>query len=131
MQLADVCIASQEYEKALELVESAYEIMFSLFGAEDPDSVNVSSRKSTILYHLGRYDEALSLGMRNIELYDKFSGKLNYLRLEQLVTVYKCYLKVGSPEQIKDMRDNVLTIGEQLLSKDSKQLKEITDLNKD
>ena len=69
--------------------------------------------------------------MKNIELYDKFSGKLNYLRFEQLVTVYKCYLKVGSPEQIKDMRDNVLTIGEQLLSKDSKQLKEITDLNKD
>ncbi len=100
MQLGDVCIAAQEYEKALELVNDAYNIMFSLFGEDDPDSLNVSSRKSTILYNLGRYSEAFALGLKNLEGYNKFCGELNYLRFEQLVTTFKCCVKVGTPEQI-------------------------------
>ena len=128
MQLADVYISSQEFEKALSLVEDAYKIMFSLFGEDDPDSLNVSSRKSTILYNLGRYDEAFALGQKNLEIYNKFYGELNYLRFEQLVTVFKCCLKIGTPEQIQKMKEEVLTIGEQLLSEDSKQLKELLAL---
>lgn len=128
MQLADVYISSQEYEKALSYIDDAYNIMFSLFGEEDPDSLNVASRKSTILYHLGRYSEAFALGQKNLEGYNKFSGELNYLRFEQLVTVYKCCLKVGTPEQIKAMKENVIYIGEQLLSENSTQLKELEEL---
>ncbi|MCR5348520.1 MAG: tetratricopeptide repeat protein, partial [Bacilli bacterium] len=128
MQMGDVYIAAEEYEKALTYVEDAYGIMFSLFGEEDPDSLNVSSRKSTILYHLGRYSEAYALGVKNLEGYDKFCGKLNYLRFEQLVTTFKCCVKVGTPEQIQAMRENVLSIGEQLLSETSKQLQELKQL---
>ena len=128
MQFADVYISAQEYEKALTLVDDAYNIMFTLFGAEDPDSLNVSSRKSTILYNMGRYSEALAIGEKNLEVYNKFYGELNYLRFEQLVTVFKCFVKIGAPEQVKEMKENVLKIGEQLLSKDSKQLKELIEL---
>lgn len=128
MQLADVYISSHEYEKALSYIDDAYNIMFSLFGEEDPDSLNVASRKSTILYNLGRYSEAFALGQKNLEGYNKFSGELNYLRFEQLVTVYKCCVKVGTPEEIKAMKENVIYIGEQLLSENSTQLKELKEL---
>ena len=64
--------------------------MYTSFGEDDPDSLNVASRKSTILYNLGRYSEAFSLGSKNLEGYNKFTDELNYLRFEQLVTVYRC-----------------------------------------
>ena len=128
MQLADYYIVTQEYEKALSLVDDAYKLMVSLFGENDPDSLNVSSHKSAILYSLGRYDEALAIGKKNLETYTDFYGELNFLRFEQLVTVFKCYLKVGSQEQIKETRENILSIGKQLLSEDSKQFKELLEL---
>ena len=128
MQLSDIYVAEQEYEKALPLINDAYNIMFSLFGEEDPDTVNVASSKTNVLYHLGRYSEAYALGKKNLEGYNKFSGELNYLRFEQLVIVFKCCLKVGTEEEIQQMRGNVIAIGEKLLSKDSKQLKELMEL---
>ena len=128
MQLSDVYVLEQEYEKALPLINDAYNIMFSLFGEEDPDTVNVASSKTNVLYHLGRYSEAYALGKKNLEGYNKFSGELNYLRFEQLVIVFKCCLKVGTEEEIQQMRGNVIAIGEKLLSKDSKQLKELMEL---
>lgn len=128
MQMAEVYINTEEYEKALSYINDAYKIMFSLFGEEDPDSLNVASRKSMILYKMGRYEEAYALGQRNIEVYNKFFGELNIHRFEQLVTVFKCCLKVGTPEEISKMRENVLKIGEQLLNKDSRQLKELEAL---
>lgn len=128
MQLAEVYNASEEYDKALPLLNDAYGIMFTLFGEDDPDSVNVTSRKTTALYNLGYYSEALSLGMKNLEAYSKFAGELSYLRFEQLVTVYRCCVKVGTPEQIESIRENVLTIAEQLLSEDSELLKELKSL---
>ena len=128
MQLAEIYNVSGEYDKALPLLNDAYDIMFTMFGEEDPDTVNVTSRKTTTLYHLGHYSEALSLGMKNLENYAKFAGELNYLRFEQMVTVFRCSVKAGSPEQIAEMRENVISIGEQLLSEDSKLLKELKSL---
>jgi hypothetical protein len=66
--------------------------------------------------------------MKNLENYAKFAGELNYLRFEQMVTVFRCSVKAGSPEQIAEMRENVISIGEQLLSEDSKLLKELKSL---
>ena len=128
MQMAEALIPANENERALTYINDAYNIMFSLFGEEDPDSLNVSSRKSAILYNLGRYSEAFSLGMKNLESYTKFYGELNYLRFEQLVTVYRSAVKVGTPEQIQDIKQSVLKIGEQLLPEDSSLLKELKSL---
>ena len=128
LQLGDAYIAAKEYETALKYIEDAYNIMFSLFGEDDPDSLNVSSRKSTILYNMGRYSEAYALGLKNLDGYNKFSGELNYLRFEQLVTTFKACLKVGTPEEIESMRASVIKIGEQLLSENSKQLIELKSL---
>lgn len=128
MQLADAYIVTKEYEKALTLVNDAYQIMYSLFGDDDPDSINVLSSKSNILYNMGQYQEAYDIGLKNLERYAKFSGELNYLRFEQLITVYKCCLKVGSSEEKERIKNNVLSIAEQLLSKESKQYQELLKL---
>ena len=128
MQLADVCIVSNEFEKALTLVNDAYNIVYLLFGAKDPDALNVSSRKSNILYNLGRYKEALDIGRENIESYTSFYGELNYLRFEQLMIVLKCYIKLGDVEQAKIIKEDAIRIGSQLLSEDSKPFKELMEL---
>lgn len=124
MQLAEAYIASGEYDKALKLVEDAYSIMVNLFGENDPDTLNVSSRKSAIYYYMGRYDEALAIGQKNVDAYTSFYGELNYFRFEQLVLVYRCLVKQGKDEQAKSVKENVIKIGSQLLSEDSEQLKE-------
>ena len=102
--------------------------MLSLWGEEDPDTINVANSKSTVLYGLGRYLEAFTLGKKNLEAYDKFYGELNFLRFQQLITVYKCCLKIGTSEEKAALRDSVLKIGNQLLSEDSKQLKELIEM---
>lgn len=128
LQLTEVLIESKEFEQALDPINKAYNIMFSLFGEEDPDTINVANSKSTVLYGLGRYSEAFALGKKNLEAYNKFYGELNFLRFQQLVTVYKCCVEVGTPEEKAEMKESVLKIGEQLLSEDSVQLKELISL---
>lgn len=128
MQYAEAYIATSEYDIALELVDKAYQIMFSLFGEDDPDTLNTLSRKSAILYYMGRYNESLEIGVKNLEAYTRFYGEYNYLRFEQLVVVLKCYVKLNDPEQVKKMKESAIKIGSQLLSKDSKQLKELMEL---
>ena len=128
MQLAEVYIDAKEYESALPLVEDAYGIMFSLFGEDDPDTLNVSSRKSAVLYYLGRYEEAAEIGVKNLDTYTRFYGELNYLRFEQLLIVLKCYVKLGDAEQVKKLKESALRIGTYLLSEDAKQLKELAEL---
>ena len=129
LQLTEVLIETKEFEEALEPINKAYDIMYSLFGEEDSDTINVANSKSTVLYGLGHYQEAYSLGKKNLEAYNKFYGELNFLRFQQLITVYKCSLKVGSEEEKTQLRNSVLKIGELLLSEDSKELKELMELN--
>ena len=98
--------------------------MVSLFGENDPDTLNVSAVKSTIYYYMGRYDEALAIGPQHVDAYTSFYGELNYFRFEQLVLVYRCLVKQGKDEQAKSVKESVIKIGSQLLSEDSEQLKE-------
>ena len=128
MQYSEVTLAKQEYEKGLELIDKAYDIMFSLFGREDPDTLNVTSRKSNILYHMGRYLEALEIGQTNLDIYTRFYGEFNLLRFEQLIIVLRCYVKLGDREKVDSIKENVKRIGSQLLGENSNQLKELLEL---
>ena len=128
MQLAEVYIASKEYEKALSLLNDAYNIMFSLFGDDDPDTLNVSSRQSAVLYNMGRFSEALAIGQKNLDTYTKFYGEVNYLRFEQLAIVLKCCVKLEYADQVKVIKENIERIGNQLLPEGSKQLQELLSL---
>lgn len=128
MQLSEAYIETQEYEKALSLLDLAYDIMVSLFGEDDPDSLNVASRKSQVLYYLGRYNDALSIGQKNLDTYTRFYGELNFLRFEQLIIVLKCHIALGNNEQAQSLKENALKIAKQLLAEDSPQLKEIMSL---
>ena len=63
-----------------------------------------------------------------MEAYGRFSNEFDPLRFEQMVNVYKCYIKLGNKEQIEKMRDSVLKIANQLLAEGSTQLKELEAL---
>ena len=128
VQLSEVYITSGEYEKAYPLADKAYQIMVEKYSEDDPDTLNVSSRKSAILCHLGKYEEALRIGNKNLEKYTHYYGELNIFRFEQLVTVLKCYIGLGDIDKVKAVKMEVLRIGSQLLSEDSEQLKNLMNL---
>lgn len=128
MQLAEVYIASKEYENALTLLDDAYKIMFSLFGEKDPDTLNVSSRRSQVLYYLGRYNEALAIGQNNVDTYTLFNGEINFLRFEQMVVVLRSLAKLNEVERFNTFKEKVIEVGEQLLEDSSPLLKEIKEL---
>ena len=128
MQLSEVYITSGEFEKAYQLVDKAYIIMINKYSEDDPDTLNVSSRKSAILYYLGKYEEALEIGNKNLETYTRFYGELNMFRFEQLVTVLKCYAKLGDTEKVKSLKEEALRIGKELLDEGSEQLKSLINL---
>lgn len=125
MQLAEVYIAAKRYDEALPLANDAYDIMFSIFGREDLDTLNVSSRKSAVLYYLGRYSEALEIGAKNLDIYTRFNGELNYHRFEQLIIVLRCHIKLGNTEEAESLKEYALKIGKQLFSEDAKQLEDL------
>ena len=128
MQLTDVYIANKNYEKALPLIDNAYQIVVSMFGENDPDSLNVSSRKSSILYYLGRYSEALEIGKKNIEAYTKFYGELNLLRFEQLLIVLKCHRKLNQVEEFNKLKEDAIRIAQELFEPNSTKIKEVEGL---
>ena len=128
MQLAEVHIAAKKYDDALPLIDDAYKIMFSLFGENDSDTLNVASRKSAVLYYLEKYSEALELGEKNLETYTAYYGELNYMRFEQLCVVVKCHLKLGNAKEFAERKESAIRIGEQLLAADSKKLLELKAL---
>ncbi len=128
LQLSEVYSVTKDYEKALELVNKAYQIMFSLFGENDPDTLNVLSRKSRILFSMGQYAESLEIGQKILDAYTRFYGELNYMRYEQLIIVLKCHKALGNEEQFKSLKEKALDIGSQLLSEDSIQLQELINL---
>ena len=119
MQLSEVYMAEKKYEEALSLLNQSYDIVKAKYGEDDPDSVNVSCRISAVLYNLNKYNEALERGIKNLAAYTSFSGELSTLRFEQLVIVYRCVKKVGSEEDIKKYKEDVIRIGSQILSDSS------------
>ena len=128
LQLSEGYIAGEEYEKALNYANNAYNIMFSLFGDDDPDTLNVSSCQTRLLYSMGRYSEALAIGRKNLDAYTRFYGELNFLRFEQYIVVLRCLVQLGETEEAKAMKESLLRIGSQLLSEDSAVLKELKEL---
>ena len=123
MQLSEVEICAKRYEEALSLLDDAYKIIVSLFGAEDPDTLNIESRRSGVLFCLGRYEEALALGRKNVDLYARYNGEVNYLRLEQMMIVLRCLIQLGDKEGAEAIKASAVDVARQLLSEDSPMLK--------
>lgn len=57
MQLTDVCIALGDYNRAMQLNDEAYEILHSLFGDDDTDTLHALARKLRILFAMKRFEE--------------------------------------------------------------------------
>ncbi len=128
MQLADACIALKEYEKAMTLIDDAYDILCPLFGEVDPDTLHAKSRKSKILYHMRNYRESLELCLKNIDGYNEFYGEVHFGRFEQLLTALKCRVALKETEEAETLREYILKIGKEIFAEDSKQLKDILDI---
>lgn len=120
MQLADACIALEEYEQAMVLIDDAYRILKDLFGEVDPDTLHAKSRKATVLYYTGKYSEALRIGLENISGYDNFYGELHFGRFEQLLIVLKCHIALGNVDEACKLQDEATRIGEKLFVKKDK-----------
>ena len=127
MQLSEAYVTNKEFDKALDDINKSYDIIVSLFGEEDSDTLNVCSRKALILYNLDRFEEALDLSKKNLILYDRYFGKMNYLRFEQLMTAYRCAKKLGLAEESKKLQEEAIQVADQLLTSDSPIFKELND----
>lgn len=114
IQMADVYIALKEYEKAMKMIDDAYDILFPLYGEEDSDTLYVLSRKERILFGMENYEEAARLGETVTRLYDLFCSELHYPRYEHLLLLLKCYVKLGRKEDAERIYQYLCGIAKQL-----------------
>ena len=52
-----MCIALGDYNRAMQLNDEAYEILHSLFGDDDTDTLHALARKLRILFAMKRFEE--------------------------------------------------------------------------
>lgn len=128
MQLADACIALEEYEQAMQLLDDAYDILFPLFGENDPDTLHALARKATVLYHTGRHSEALALAQSTADGYGHFYGEVHDERYEQLLIVLKSHIALNNMDKAKELQAYALGIGEKIFTHNSKQLQALKAL---
>lgn len=125
IQMADVFIAMKEYDKAMKMIDDAYDILFPLYGEEDTDTLYVLSRKLQILFGMGRYEDAVTLGNKVVKLYDLFCSELHYPRYEHLVILLESYVRLERVEEAKELYQYLCTIAEQLFDENSVQRKKL------
>ncbi len=128
MQMADACIALEEYDRAKELIDASYDILFALFGDNDPDTLHALARKATILYHTGKYEDAIATASRSMEGYGHFYGELHGERYEQLIILLKSHLAMGNTEKVKELKAYALEIGGKIFAENSEQLRYLNEL---
>lgn len=128
MQKADVCISLGEYEQALKLLDESYEMLYGIYKDVDPETLEATSQKAIALYHMGRYSEAVAVGLENIAGYDKFYGKFYFGRYEQLLIVLRSYISLGKVAEAKELQKEVLEIGEKIFVKKETALNVFDDI---
>lgn len=128
MQLADAYIALEDYDQAMRLNDDAYDILFPLFGEDDPDTLHAMSRKVAILYGMKRFDEALKLSERTIEKYDRFYGEINFDRYNQLLIRLKCFVELKMISEAKELSEYLMNLAERIFTANAKQLSDLQQI---
>lgn len=123
LRLADVDMVLMEYEQAEELIDEAYEILTAMYGTADPDVLRASSRKAKVLFHLGRYKQALEETEKNLVSYRRFYGLDNPSLFDQMILKIRCCRKLGLTEAAEQTEKEALETGEKIYLPDSRKLR--------
>jgi tetratricopeptide (TPR) repeat protein len=123
LRLADVDMVLMEYEQAEELIDEAYEILTAMYGTADPDVLRASSRKAKVLFHLGRYKQALEETEKNLVSYRRFYGLDNPSLFDQMNLKIRCCRKLGLTEAAEQTEKEALETGEKIYLPDSRKLR--------
>ncbi|MBR3348494.1 MAG: ATP-binding protein [Solobacterium sp.] len=128
LRLADIYMASGEYEKAEKLINEAHTILSFIYKDDehkDPDILRATSRKAAVLYPLGKYSESLEEAEKNIIAYRMFYGDDNPSVFDQLVLKYRNCIRLGMREQAEETKKEALRLGGKLCSADPQKLQSL------
>ncbi|MCR5448883.1 MAG: ATP-binding protein [Solobacterium sp.] len=131
LRLADIKMELQEYGQAEELVNEAYSILTSLYqadGPKDPDILSATSRKATILFHLGKYEESLAQIEENLAAYQEFYGDSNASQVDQLELKIRNCIALGDTKTALKTKKEALEMARKIYSADSRKLRELNDI---
>lgn len=128
MQLADVCIALEDYQQAMRFNDTAYNILVPLFGEDDADTLHAISRRVKILYGMRCFDEALKLSETSIEKYERFYRETHLTRYEQLLIRLKCLMATNRINEAKELAVYLLDLTKKIFAPHAKQLQLMQDL---
>jgi tetratricopeptide (TPR) repeat protein len=126
LKLADIYMVSGEYEKAEKLIDEAHTILSLIYRDDehkDPDILRATSRKASVLYHLGKYSESLEETEKNIAAYRMFYNDSNPSLFDQFVLKYRNCRKLGMNDQAEKTEKEAMRIGRKFYPKDSAKLR--------
>ena len=110
VQIADIYLAHKEYEKALEHNKVAEKILIPLIGETDTDSYAIFSRNARCYFGLGRYEEALEVGLLCANGFVDTIGKYHSSTLGMYELCLECYKKENNLEKIDEFSSIVAEI---------------------
>ena len=128
LRLADIYMASGEYEKAEKLINEAQTILSFIYKDDehkDPDILRATSRKAAVLYHLGKYSESLEETEKNIAAYQMFYGNDYPSILDQLLLKYRNCIRLNMGEQAEETKNEAMRLGGKIWSADSQKLQSL------
>ncbi len=124
-QLADVLRTAGEYDKALMSIEQSLEILFAINGANDGDSMHALNRKATILYSIGKVEEAKPIACKSVEGYIEYFGENHPTIVGMYKLVGDCCAMLSEHKEAKGAYEKALEIAERLYAPDAKQIAEL------
>ncbi len=124
LQLADVYIAIKDFKNAAPLIDKSYEILNSLYGENDSDTLFALSRKAAVLYGMEYYESAIELIKKTLEGYNTFYNSSFYFHgYELLLLQLKCYIALKKSKEAEATYIQVIKIAQNLFEPNSAQLK--------
>ncbi len=128
LQLVELLIAGERYnDECLEYIEKAIQILLTLFDESHVDIVYSNRLKATVLYKLGRYEEAKSFAQRSSDGYNECVGMRH-------PTTYLAHLLLGDIcfaldeyREAADAYETAKQSAESIYSPDAKQIAEIKE----
>ncbi len=128
MQYAEILLAGNEFEAALEATEQAISLLLKVYGTEDNSDMGLAFfYKAQILSALGDRKQAVSYAQKSVSLYEEYFSS-SHPRIHDLYLLMgDCYVALNEPGKAKEHYQKALTAAELTFSPDSVQIKTIRE----